>query len=84
MLGGIASRIFRIPELLCLSRASAKIIRQNFMIWFVSNALGLGLVFGGIIGPSGAAAFNFITDFFPIINVFRIYRVSLHSPHISK
>ncbi|MFA7319566.1 MAG: cation-translocating P-type ATPase [Parcubacteria group bacterium] len=57
-----------------IGRAVTKISRQNFWIWGIINAIGLGLVFGKIIGPEGAAAFNFITDFFPLINSVRMFK----------
>lgn len=64
-----------VPEAIFLSDRSLKIIRQNFWIWALSNLLGLTLVFGGWLGPIGASAYNFLTDFIPIINVFTIYRL---------
>lgn len=67
----------RIPEAIRLSRESIFIVRENFLIWGISNAVGLFLVFGGILGPSGAAAYNFLTDFLPIGNVFRIFSKKL-------
>jgi len=65
--------IRKVPETMLLSRKTMKIIKQNFLIWGITNVVGLFLVFSGIIGPSGAAAYNFITDFIPILNVFQIY-----------
>ncbi len=65
----------RIPEAMLLSREVVRVIKQNFIIWGITNVVGLALVFGGIIGPLGASAYNFITDFFPIVNVFKIYRL---------
>lgn len=64
----------RIPEAIRLSREAILIVKENFAIWGITNAIGLYLVFSGIIGPSGAAAFNFATDFIPIMNVFRIFK----------
>jgi len=64
----------RIPEAIKLSKEAILIVKENFIIWGVTNAIGLYLVFSGTIGPSGAAAFNFATDFIPILNVFRIFR----------
>ncbi len=68
----------RVPEAIFLSKESIKIVKQNFIIWGISNALGLGLVFGGILGPVGASLFNFLTDFIPISNVFKIYRLKIN------
>ncbi len=67
----------KIPDLIKLSKYVMKIANQDFIIWGISNVLGLGLVFTGILVPTGAAAYNFITDFFPLINstrVFSLYR----------
>jgi Zn2+/Cd2+-exporting ATPase len=61
-----------IPESMILAKNVLKIVKQNFIIWGVTNSIGLILVFAGVIGPKGASAFNFITDFFPILNTFRI------------
>lgn len=63
----------KIPEAFELGNTVTKISRQDFWIWGIVNAIGLSLVFGGIIGPEGAAAFNFITDFFPILNSLRLF-----------
>jgi len=64
----------RIPEAIKLSREAIFIVKENFIIWGITNAIGLYLVFSGVIGPSGAAAYNFVTDFIPILNVFRIFK----------
>jgi Cd2+/Zn2+-exporting ATPase len=64
----------RIPEAIKLGREAIFIVKENFVIWGITNVIGLYLVFSGTIGPSGAAAFNFATDFIPILNVFRIFR----------
>jgi len=63
----------KIPEAFELGKTVAKISRQDFWIWGIVNVVGLSLVFGRIIGPEGAAAFNFITDFFPILNSVRLF-----------
>lgn len=52
----------------------SNIAKENFGIWGVVNAAGLILVFGSVLGPQGAAAWNFVTDFFPIGNSLRILR----------
>ncbi len=51
-----------------------KIINQNFVLWGATNFVGLGLVFAGFLGPAGAAAFNFLTDFFPPMNSLRLFK----------
>ena len=68
----------RVPEAMLLSKESIRIVKQNFAIWAVSNAVGLFLVFSGRIGPMGASLFNFITDFLPILNIFQIYYLKIN------
>ncbi len=62
------------PELMRIGKSTLKIVRQDLMIWGAVNAVGLILVFAGVLGPDGAAAYNFITDFFPLINSLRLFR----------
>lgn len=61
-----------LPETMEMARLVRKISVQDFWIWGITNAAGLLLVFGGIIGPSGAAAYNFLSDFLPLFNSVRI------------
>jgi P-type E1-E2 ATPase len=61
-----------IPDSMKIAKNVMKIVKQNFLIWGVTNSIGLCLVFAGLIGPKGASVFNFVTDFFPILNTFRI------------
>lgn len=68
----------RVPEAIFLSNESIKIVKQNFIIWGLSNGLGLWLVFSGLLGPVGASAYNFLTDFIPILNVFKIYNLKIN------
>jgi len=67
----------KIAEGMTIGKYTVTIARQNFIVWIFVNAVGLGLVFAGIIGPSGAAAYNFVTDFFPLINSMRLLRYHL-------
>lgn len=61
-----------IPEAMGLGKETKKIIWQNFAIWTVTNITGLVLVFAGVIHAEGAATYNFVTDFIPILNAFRV------------
>jgi len=63
--------ISKIAGIIKLARFTRRLSVQDFGIWGFSNVLGLSLVFIGIIGPTGAAAYNFLTDFFPLINSLR-------------
>lgn len=63
----------KVSEAINIGQLVTNISRQDFLIWGVVNAVGLGLVFARIIGPEGAAAFNFITDFLPLINSMRMF-----------
>ncbi|MBU2539772.1 cation-translocating P-type ATPase [Patescibacteria group bacterium] len=64
----------QIPELIKIGRSTMGVIHQNLIIWGILNVLGLSLVFLHVINPSGAAAYNFITDFIPIFNSLRLFR----------
>lgn len=62
----------RIPDAIRLGGMVRGVVKQCFWIWGITNAAGLILVSVGILGPMGAATFNFVTDFFPILNALRI------------
>lgn len=64
----------KIKEVISIGTHTVNVAKQNFVIWGGINLIGLALVFAHVIGPSGAAAFNFVTDFFPLINSLRILR----------
>ncbi len=61
-----------LPKVIQLARDVHTISLQDFGIWVITNAFGLVLVFCGVIGPAGAAAYNFISDFFPLLNSMRV------------
>lgn len=67
----------RIPMAMQLGQEALKIMKQEFVIWGVTNAIGLALVLTGTMSPSWAAAYNFLTDFFPIMNALRLGTVKL-------
>jgi len=67
----------RVPQMIKISQYVMKIAEQDFWIWGFSNFTGLALVFKGILAPTGASAFNFLTDFLPLINSTRIFKVYL-------
>ncbi|KKT60231.1 MAG: Lead, cadmium, zinc and mercury transporting ATPase [Parcubacteria group bacterium GW2011_GWC1_44_26] len=64
----------KILDLRGISKKVSSIVQGNFVIWGVVNTIGLYLVFTHTIGPSGAAAYNFLTDFIPIANSLRLFR----------
>lgn len=64
----------RLPEVMRIAKKTRNVIQWNFWIWAITNASGLALVTFGLIGPVGAATFNFLTDFLPIGNAFRAGR----------
>ncbi|MCX6813086.1 MAG: cation-translocating P-type ATPase [Candidatus Azambacteria bacterium] len=71
----------QVPETMRLARYTARVSKQNFVIWGITNGIGLSLVFSGIIPiiilPTFAAAFNFVTDFAPILNSARLFNVHI-------
>jgi heavy metal translocating P-type ATPase len=62
----------KIPEAMKLGNKTNEIVTQNFVIWAATNLIGLGLVFAGVLSPTGAATYNFLTDFVPIFNSLRL------------
>jgi Zn2+/Cd2+-exporting ATPase len=61
-------KLERIPEAMLIGKKTMQIVKQNFIIWAITNGFGLFLVLIGVMTPSGAATYNFVTDFFPIAN----------------
>ncbi|QQG41817.1 MAG: cation-translocating P-type ATPase [Candidatus Woesebacteria bacterium] len=64
----------RIPEAMILGQKTRAIVYQNFAIWGITNIIGLSLVAVGVFEPTGAATYNFLTDFIPIFNALRMSR----------
>lgn len=64
----------RLPEAVHLAQRTMRTISLDILIWVVSNLLGFGLVFLRLIGPELAAAYNFVTDFFPLLNSARLFK----------
>ncbi|MFS8130816.1 MAG: heavy metal translocating P-type ATPase [Candidatus Dojkabacteria bacterium] len=69
----IDDKLSKIPKAIELSRFILNISKQDYAIWIIVNIIGLGLVFGGVLNPSGAAFYNFITDFIPLFNSLRAF-----------
>ena len=67
----------KIPEIIKLSKYVLLISRQDFLLWGILNIIGLVLVFSGVLAATGAAAFNFATDFLPILNSVKLFRKHL-------
>jgi len=72
-------RLYRLPDLMRTSRQVRGIMWQCFAVWAITNAVGLvwvsaGIPGLGVLGPAGAAAYNFLTDFIPIGNALRAGR----------
>jgi len=70
-------KLENIPHTTVLCQKTMKIIYQHFWLWGALNIVGISLVFTGILDPTKASAYNFITDFIPIINAFRLTKVNL-------
>lgn len=64
----------RIPEMIALGQKTMSVIRIDTIIWLVSNTVGFVLVWTGRLDPVYAAFYNFITDFFPLLNSARLFK----------
>lgn len=63
----------KLIELRNIAKRVLSVAQENFAIWGIVNVIGLYLVFNGVLHPSGAAAYNFLTDFIPIGNSLRLF-----------
>ncbi len=63
----------KIPNLISLSKYVMEIANEDFITWGITNVVGLVLVFVRILQPTGAAAYNFLTDFIPLLNSTRVF-----------
>ncbi len=71
--------IDRVPEVITMAQKVKGIMHQSFWIWGITNGIGLiwvtvGIPGLGLLGPVGAATYNFLTDFIPIVNALRAGR----------
>jgi Cd2+/Zn2+-exporting ATPase len=64
----------QVPELIKIGKSTLRVVHQDLLIWAILNVVGLVLVFSKILGPEGSAAYNFISDFFPLLNSLRLFR----------
>ena len=69
----LTDNLSRVPEMLGLGKRTMSVIRGDIWIWLATNAVGIALVFLGVLGPSLAALYNFLTDFIPLINSSRLF-----------
>jgi heavy metal translocating P-type ATPase len=70
----LTDRIDRIPEMIRLARRTVSVVNVDMAIWFLTNAVGIALVFAGIATPAFAALYNLLTDFLPLANSARLFR----------
>ena len=65
----------KLPELIKLSKFTLGVVYQDLVIWAIINSAGLVLVFAGLLLPTGAAVYNFLGDFPPLINSIKLLRL---------
>jgi P-type E1-E2 ATPase len=83
----LTDNLDRIADIIKLARRTRSVVYGDMVIWVITNLVGFALVFAGVIGPVLAAVYNFLTDFFPLLNSARLFqRVkvvhSLHNRHV--
>lgn len=70
----LTDQLERIPEMIVLARRVRGVVWGNIAIWFVTNSVGIFFVLTRIAGIPLAAAYNFGTDFLPLLNSSRLFR----------
>ncbi|MEI7480111.1 MAG: HAD-IC family P-type ATPase, partial [bacterium] len=65
----------KLPELIKISKYVMHISNQDFWLWGISNAVGLVLVLTYVLAPTGASMYNFLTDFIPLFNSTRVFKL---------
>jgi Cd2+/Zn2+-exporting ATPase len=65
----------KLSELIKLSTFTIGVAYQDLAIWGIINTIGLFLVFNGLLLPTGAAVYNFIGDFPPLLNSVKLLRL---------
>lgn len=73
----VKDNLARIQWLVRLSKTTMSVIHSNFIIWGAVNVIGIILVVSHVLNPTGAAAYNFITDFIPLFNSFRLWQLKI-------
>lgn len=70
----LTDQLERIPEMIGLARRTRGVVLGNVGIWFVTNSIGIFLVLSRFAEIPLAAAYNFGTDFLPLLNSTRLFR----------
>lgn len=70
----LTDNLERLPEMVELGRRTRSVVFGDVWIWVITNGVGFILVFMGILNPILAASYNFVTDFFPMLNSLRLFR----------
>ncbi|MFH1246734.1 MAG: cation-translocating P-type ATPase [Candidatus Liptonbacteria bacterium] len=71
----LTDKLDRIPEMILLGRNTSSVIKWDMILWMISNIFGFALVLTGVAGPAFAAFYNFATDFLPLINSGRLFKM---------
>ncbi|QQS60924.1 MAG: cation-translocating P-type ATPase [Candidatus Moraniibacteriota bacterium] len=69
----LSDNLSHLGDAIEVARRMRSVIFFDMGIWFVTNMIGIILVFMGVFGPALAAFYNFFTDFLPVINSLRLF-----------